>query len=127
MESIPVVDSEVVLASEASDNIVVVDTGFNDTVVVVEVAGDVACLDMMNDSDDLQNSTGDGSTVVAIVAEFSFPNNVEGQELSPHKSRIAAGSVADLLNQLKPKVKGKGQGQHKKKGGKADDPSNPVT
>ncbi|KAK8993292.1 hypothetical protein V6N11_033393 [Hibiscus sabdariffa] len=87
MESIPIVekvptdhvpvvdslvDSEVVLASEASDNIVVVDTGFNDIVVAAEVAGDVACLDMRNDSDDLQNSTGMVLLWLPLLLSFLF-------------------------------------------------------
>ncbi|KAK8585314.1 hypothetical protein V6N13_076188 [Hibiscus sabdariffa] len=110
-----IVDSKVVLASGAIDTIDVVDTGFNAIVVTAKVTGDVACLDKGND----KHFTVDDSTVVTGVG-ISYPNNVEGQELSPRKCRIAAGGVADLLNQLKPKAKGK----HKKKGGKADGPSN---
>ncbi|KAK8476544.1 hypothetical protein V6N11_066592 [Hibiscus sabdariffa] len=113
-----IVDSKVVLASGAIDTIDVVDTGFNAIVVTAKVTGDVACLDKGND----KHFTVDDSTVVTGVG-ISYPNNVEGQELSPRKCRIAAGGVADLLNQLKPKAKGK----HKKKGGKADGPSNSVT
>ncbi|KAK8502302.1 hypothetical protein V6N12_002023 [Hibiscus sabdariffa] len=117
-----IVDSAVVLASGAIDTIDIVDTGFNDIVVAAEVTGDVACLDKGNDSDDLKHFTVDDSTVVTGTG-ISYPNNVEGQELSPRKCRIAAGGVVDLLNQLKPKAKGK----HKKKGGKADGPSYFVT
>ncbi|KAK8612797.1 hypothetical protein V6N13_092901 [Hibiscus sabdariffa] len=106
-----IVDSAVVLASGAIDTIDIVDTGFNDIVVAAEVTGDVACLDKGNDSDDLKHFTVDDSTVVTGTG-ISYPNNVEGQELSPRKCRIAAGGVVDLLNQLKPKAKGK----HKKKG-----------
>ncbi|KAK8644043.1 hypothetical protein V6N13_013316 [Hibiscus sabdariffa] len=74
-----------------------------------------------------------GSSVVQedVMSENSFDllvDDADGQDevpLSPKKSRLAAGGVADLLNQLKPKQQqkgkkknGKGGTKNKEKGGR---------
>ncbi|KAK8655733.1 hypothetical protein V6N13_108300 [Hibiscus sabdariffa] len=110
----------VVSASQSIDVVVVVDDTHDGVVPDVgRCEGDVV------DIGNLGNDSRDDKEVIKSANTFELlVEAIEGQEglvLSPKKSRLAAGGVANLMNQLKPKQKGpkkkNGKGSKQKQGG----------